>query len=82
MVKGELLPLEHVERVILVLRGHRVILDGNLAAMYGVEPKALNQAVRRNIARFPEDFMFQLTPEEWKILRSQTVTSSFQGRST
>jgi ORF6N domain len=76
MVRGELLPLEHVERVILALRGHRAILDGDLASMYGVEPKALNQAVKRNLARFPEDFMFQLTQGERKNLRSQTVTSS------
>lgn len=63
-----------VEREILVLRRHRVILDEQLAPLYGVEVKALNQAVKRNLERFPEDFMFQLTAEETARLRSQTVT--------
>jgi hypothetical protein len=81
MVKRELVPLEHVERVILVLRGHRVILDGDLAEMYGVEPKVLNQSVKRNLERFPEDFMFQLSRNERGDLRSQIVTSrSWGGR--
>jgi len=74
MVKAELVPLEHVERVILIIRGHKVLLDVDLADMYGVEAKVLNQAVKRNIDRFPEDFMFQLTTEEAEVLRSQTVT--------
>ena len=59
---------------ILVIRGHKVMLDADLAALYGVETKALNQAVRRNIERFPDDFMFQLTSDETAGLRSQTVT--------
>ncbi|MBL8633275.1 MAG: ORF6N domain-containing protein [Myxococcales bacterium] len=59
---------------ILVIRGHKVMLDADLAALYGVETKALNQAVRRNIERFPDDFMFQLTSDEAIGLRSQTVT--------
>ena len=81
VVKAELVPLEYVERVILVLRGHRVILDVDLAAMYGVEPRALNQAVKRNIKRFPEDFMFQLSADERAHLKSQTVISrSWGGR--
>jgi hypothetical protein len=63
-----------VERAILVLRGHKVLLDGDLAALYGVPVKILNQAVRRNIERFPADFMFQLTPEEAQRSRSQPVT--------
>ena len=71
MVQSELVPLEHIERVILVLRGHRVLLDEDLAFLYGVEVKVLNQAVKRNSERFPEDFMFQLTPEEVDRLRSQ-----------
>jgi hypothetical protein len=76
-----LVPVEHVERVILVLRGQRVILDIDLAAMYGVEPRALNQAVKRNLERFPEDFMFQLSADERSDLRSQTVISrSWGGR--
>jgi hypothetical protein len=59
---------------ILDIRGKRVILDYELSKLYEVETKALKQAVRRNIDRFPEDFMFQLTKEEWKLLRSQSVT--------
>jgi hypothetical protein len=58
-----------------VLRGHRVLLDADLAAMYGVQVRALNQAVRRNLERFPEDFVFQLSPDEAGSLRSQTVIS-------
>jgi hypothetical protein len=58
VTKAELVPLERVERVICFLRGHKVILDSDLAAMYEVEPRVLNQAVKRNVARFPEDFMF------------------------
>jgi hypothetical protein len=56
------------------LRGQRVMLDTDLAALYGVETKALNQAVKRNIARFPSDFMFRLTAEEAAASRSQSVT--------
>jgi hypothetical protein len=59
---------------ILDIRGKRVILDYELAKLYEVETKALKQAVRRNIDRFPEDFMFHLTKEEWKLLRTQSVT--------
>jgi hypothetical protein len=63
-----------VEREILVVRRHRVILDEQLAPLYGVEVKALNQAVKRNLERFPEDFIFQLTADETARLRSQSVT--------
>ena len=59
---------------IQLLRGHKVMLDADLAALYGVETKVLNQAVQRNLERFPEDFMFQLTEDETDRLRSQTVT--------
>lgn len=65
-----------VERKIVLLRGERVMLDADLAALYGVETRALVQAVKRNAARFPPDFMFQLSQEEDAILRSQIVTSS------
>jgi hypothetical protein len=65
--------LELIKNSILDIRGKRVILDYELAKLYEVETKALKQAVRRNIDRFPEDFMFQLTKEEWKLLRSQIV---------
>jgi hypothetical protein len=74
VVKAELVPLERVESAILIVRGHRVMLDADLAALYGVETKALNQAVKRNSERFPEDFMFQLTLEEAQRARSQIVT--------
>jgi hypothetical protein len=66
----------HVERKILMLRGERVMLDADLAALYGVETRSLVQAVKRNSARFPADFMFRLTDEEAAILRSQTGISS------
>jgi hypothetical protein len=66
----------HVERKILVLRGERVMLDADLAELYEVETRSLIQAVKRNAARFPADFMFQLTEEETAILRSQTGISS------
>lgn len=67
--------LSKIERMIYVIRGHKVMLDSDLAELYGVETKVLNQAVRRNIERFPQDFMFQLTSEENQILKSQIVTS-------
>ncbi|HEU4420714.1 MAG TPA: ORF6N domain-containing protein [Planctomycetota bacterium] len=66
-------PVERIERSILVLRGMRVMLDEDLASLYGVAVRILNQAVRRNIDRFPGDFMFQLTTEEVALLRSQIV---------
>ena len=66
---------EHVERNILLIRGHRVMLDTDLAILYGVPTKRLNEQVRRNKKRFPSDFMFQLTPEEVERLRSQIATS-------
>ena len=70
-------PLQpHIEARILALRAQRVMLDADLAALYGVQTKVLVQAVKRNAARFPEDFMFQLSPEEFANLRSQFVTSS------
>ncbi|HSB04759.1 MAG TPA: ORF6N domain-containing protein [Thermodesulfobacteriota bacterium] len=70
-----LVPLEMIEGKILLIRGQKVMLDRDLAMLYGVETRALNQAVRRNIERFPEDFMFRLTREE--IMRiSQFVISS------
>jgi hypothetical protein len=74
------LPLERIERVILAVRGRKVLLDGDLAAIYGVPVKALNQAVKRNSERFPEDFMFRLTAAETEALRSQSVTLEPGGR--
>ena len=67
-------PVELVERRIYLIRGQKVMLDSDLADLYQVPTKALNQAVRRNSDRFPEDFMFQLTEEEASALRSQIVT--------
>lgn len=57
------------------IRGQKVMLDSDLAELYGIETKVLNQAIKRNTERFPEDFMFQLTESEWETLRSQIVTS-------
>ncbi len=68
--------IEQVERKILVIRGHKVMLDSALAELYDVETKTLNRAVKRNIERFPEDFMFQLTTEEAENLRYQFGTSN------
>jgi len=68
-------PAERIANAILFARGHRVMLDADLASLYGVSTKVLLQAVRRNAERFPEDFMFVLEAEEWETLRSQIVTS-------
>jgi hypothetical protein len=68
-----LLPAEYIAQSILFLRGQRVILDRQLAAIYGVETRTLNQAVKRNSERFPDDFMFQLNQEEAERSRSQSV---------
>jgi len=71
--------LRRIEQAILVIRGHRVMLSSDLAELYGVQAKALVQAVKRNIERFPDDFTFQLTRDEHRILKSQFVTSSWGG---
>jgi aromatic ring-opening dioxygenase LigB subunit len=68
------IPIEAVTERIFVVRGHRVMLDSDLAILYGVETRVLVQAVKRNSARFPADFMFALTEEEWVDLRSHSVT--------
>ena len=68
-----------IERI-FSLRGQNVMLDSDLAGIYGVDTKVLNQAVKRNILRFPEDFMFQLTSQEWEHLRSHFVTLDVPGR--
>jgi hypothetical protein len=70
--------LQIIQQKIFEIRGQKVMLDFDLAALYEVETKSLNQAVKRNVERFPEDFMFRLTREEWNNLRSQIVTSSLQ----
>ena len=75
-------PIGSVERItakIYLIHGTKVMMDRDLAELYGVETKVLKQAVRRNIDRFPEDFMFELTKDEFENLRSQIVTSSWGG---
>ncbi len=73
-------PAERIERSIFLIRGHKVMLDFDLADIYGVTTKRLNEQVKRNLDRFPEDFMFQLTYQEFAILRSQIATSSWGGK--
>lgn len=77
---AEIIPTDKIENKIIVVRGQSVILDRDLAELYGVETRVLIQAVRRNIKRFPEDFMFQLNYKEFTDLRSQFVMSSWGGR--
>ena len=69
-----LVPMEIIVERIFIVRGHKVILDADLAALYEVSTKQFNQAVKRNLAKFPIDFMFALTATEWESLRSQFVT--------
>ncbi len=79
MSEASLIPVRRIEQKIFLLRGEKVMLDSDLAELYGVETKALNQAVQRNFDRFPEDFMFRLSPDEAQlILRSQIVTSNVE----
>lgn len=68
-------PVEQIQNMIYVIRGQRVMLDSDLATLYRVETKYLNKQVKRNIDRFPDDFMFQLTVEEYESLRFQFGTS-------
>lgn len=79
-----LVPVERIERAIFLIRGHKVMLDSDLASLYEVPVKVLNQAIKRNASRFPEDFMFRLAPFEVRRLRSQFVTTKPQrgGRRT
>ncbi len=72
--KKSLIPVDRIEKAILLIRGQKVMLDADLAELYGVETRVLVQAVKRNIERFPEDFMFQLSKEDVDFLRSQIVT--------
>lgn len=74
------LTAEDIKQCIHLLRGQKILVDEHLAILYGVQTKILIQAVKRNIDRFPADFMFQITDEELKNLRSQSVTSSWGGR--
>ena len=81
MEKGEIvisddLRINHIKNAIFGIRGFKVLLDRDLAAIYGVETRTLNQAVKRNIERFPSDFMFQLTSEEWEAIENKSNMSS------
>ncbi len=75
-----IIPIERIQQCIYLVRKQKVMLDKDLAAMYGVTTKRLNEQVQRNIDRFPLDFMFQLNDDETKVLRSQIATSSWGGR--
>ena len=79
--KTDLIPAERIARAIYFLRGQKVMLDSDLAELYGVETKQLNKQVKRNGDRFPPDFMFQLTRDEWNNLRCQFGTSSLDSTS-
>ena len=74
------LPVEHIANRILLVRGRKVLLDSDLAALYGVETRALNQAIKRNTERFPPDFMFRLSAGELRNWRSQVVISNPRAR--
>jgi ORF6N domain len=76
----EIIPIERIARAILLLRGEKVMLDSDLAVLYGVATGQLNRAVKRNRSRFPSDFMFELTAEEFANLKCQTGISSWGGR--
>ena len=79
-MRNDFLIEENIARSICVIRDQKVMLDSDLAELYGIETKRLNEQVKRNPERFPEDFMFQLTLEEWTNLRSHFATSSWGGR--
>jgi hypothetical protein len=81
-IQPSVIPDEVVINKIYLIRGEKVMLDSDLAELYGVETKRLNEQIKRNIERFPEDFMFQLTTEEFINLKSQIATSSWGGRRT
>lgn len=78
--RGKMMPPDRIESAIYLIREEKVMLDQDLASLYDVPTKALVQAVKRNPGRFPPDFMFQLSDEEFENLRSQIVTSSWGGR--
>jgi hypothetical protein len=80
MAKNISLPEESIFKKIVLVRDQKVLLDSDLAELYGVPTKVLKQAVRRNLDRFPNDFMFELSAKEWQDLRSQIVTSSWGGK--
>jgi hypothetical protein len=78
-LSNSIIPAERIQQSIYYLRGEKVMLSPDLAILYGIEPRSLVQAVKRNIERFPEDFMFQLSENEFENLKSQIVISSWGG---
>jgi hypothetical protein len=79
MSENGVIPVDQIESIIFLIRGQKVMLSTHLAELYSIEPRVLVQALKRNIDRFPEDFMFQLTDDEFLNLKSQIVTSSWGG---
>ena len=77
--ENAIVPVDFIERRIFIIRGRKVMLSLHLAELYEIEPKALVQAVKRNMDRFPDDFVFQLATDEFHNLKSQIVTSSYGG---
>jgi hypothetical protein len=80
IIMDKMMPVERIENKIYILRGQKIMIDRDLAGLYGVPNKVFMQAIKRNKERFPSDFMFQLNKKETAILRSQIVTSSWGGR--
>ncbi len=80
MSKSSSKEVEKIQKMVYTIRKQRVMLDQDLAQIYGVETRIVNQQVKRNINKFPEDFMFRLTKEEYDNLKSQNVTSNWGGR--
>jgi len=80
LATSAIIPAERVQKCIYLIRRHKVLLDEDLAGLYAVQTRVLNQAVTRNIERFPADFAFRLSKEEFENLKSQIVTSSWGGR--
>lgn len=78
--ESRVVPIDRIEKIIYFIRGQKVILDEDLAEIYGVETRRLNEQVRRNRARFPDDFVYPLSLEEFRILKSQFATSRWGGR--
>ena len=76
---NDIIPIENITGLIYRIRGKKVMLDRDLSALYGVETKRLKEQVRRNIERFPEDFMYELSKDEYENLRAQIATSSWGG---
>lgn len=80
MTDKSIIPIQRIEKSVFYIREQYVMIDADLAEFYGVKTKRLNEQVKRNIERFPEMFMFRLTKEEWKNLKSQNATASWGGR--